>query len=72
MQRPQGFLPKKGKFDKKYLAVLSQGGGDGEASSSARENKREMSEDEDTTEELAKMVLTALASHRKEHGKSSS
>ena len=31
-----------------------------------------MSEDEDTTEELAKVVLAALASHRKANGKSSS
>ena len=46
---------------KKNLALLSKGGDNGEASSPDGENEEEMSDKEDTTEELAKVVLAALA-----------
>ena len=72
LQRPQGFHPKKGKLGNEFIAALGEGGGDAEASSSTKETKREMSEDEDMTEELVKIVLVALASHCKGNGKFSS
>ena len=70
VQRPQGFHPKKRRFGKLHLAALSEGSETGEAGSSAGKNEEEMSENEDTTEELTNVVLAALASHRKGNGKS--
>ena len=70
MQRPSGFHPKKGRFGKKCLVAISKGGEDGGASSSQGVDEEEMSEKGDTTEELAKVVLAALTSHRKGRGKS--